>query len=175
VALLGIQVLHELQHGLEELAHVASAGVVVGHLVAAPNVGKRASKSPCRWRHDLANHRSPMAHTCTPPTNTSMILRRSLLRAECVGMSSLAAATAVVASAPVKTGRKKRMKEPYIEGVATHDDPESCAGVREGVWHSASRPEQADCHQNCARRCWLSRSLVIHRRLHRGVGQRWFT
>jgi hypothetical protein len=23
--------------------------------------------------------------------------------------------------------------------------------------------------------CWLSRSLVIHRRLHRGVGQRWFT
>jgi hypothetical protein len=23
--------------------------------------------------------------------------------------------------------------------------------------------------------CWLSRSLVIHRRLRRGVGQRWFT
>jgi hypothetical protein len=23
--------------------------------------------------------------------------------------------------------------------------------------------------------CWLSRSLVIHLRLHRGVGQRWFT
>ena len=23
------------------------------------------------------------------------------------------------------------MKEPYIEGVATHDDPESCAGVHE--------------------------------------------
>src|SRR5208283_5889686 len=81
-------------------AHMASADVVVGHLLAAPNVGKRASKSPCRWRHDLANHRSPMAHTCTPPTNTSMILRRSLLRAECVGMSSLAAATAVVASSP---------------------------------------------------------------------------
>ena len=25
------------------------------------------------------------------------------------------------------------MKEPYIEGVATHDGPESCVGVREGV------------------------------------------
>jgi hypothetical protein len=25
------------------------------------------------------------------------------------------------------------MKEPYIEGVATHDGPESCAGAREGV------------------------------------------
>lgn len=24
------------------------------------------------------------------------------------------------------------MKEPYIEGVATHDDPESCAAIREG-------------------------------------------
>jgi hypothetical protein len=24
-------------------------------------------------------------------------------------------------------------------------------------------------------KCWLSRSLVIHRRWHRGVGQRWFT
>ena len=25
------------------------------------------------------------------------------------------------------------MKESYIEGVATHDDPESCAGVREDI------------------------------------------
>ena len=25
------------------------------------------------------------------------------------------------------------MKEPHIEGPATHDDPESCAGAREGV------------------------------------------
>jgi hypothetical protein len=24
------------------------------------------------------------------------------------------------------------MREPYIEGVATHDDPESCVGAREG-------------------------------------------
>jgi hypothetical protein len=24
------------------------------------------------------------------------------------------------------------MKEPYIEGVANHDDPESCGGAREG-------------------------------------------
>jgi hypothetical protein len=44
----------------------------------------------------------------------------------------------VVASAPVKTGRKKRMKEPHIEGVATHDDPESCAGVREGVGEAST-------------------------------------
>lgn len=34
---------------------------------------------------------------------------------------------------PAQTGRKKRMREPHIEGVATHDDPESCGGVREGV------------------------------------------
>jgi hypothetical protein len=58
---------------------MASAGVVVGYLVAAPNVGKRASVSPCRWRHDLVNHRSPRTHTCTPPTKTSMILGRPLL------------------------------------------------------------------------------------------------
>jgi hypothetical protein len=25
------------------------------------------------------------------------------------------------------------MKEPHVEGVATHDDPESCAGARKGV------------------------------------------
>lgn len=25
------------------------------------------------------------------------------------------------------------MKEPYIEGLATHDDPESCGGAREGA------------------------------------------
>lgn len=25
------------------------------------------------------------------------------------------------------------MKEPYIEGPATHDSPESCAGTREGA------------------------------------------
>jgi RNA-directed DNA polymerase len=25
------------------------------------------------------------------------------------------------------------MKEPYVEGVANHDGPESCAGTREGV------------------------------------------
>ncbi len=28
---------------------------------------------------------------------------------------------------------KKEMKELCIEGVATHDDPESCAGVRKGA------------------------------------------
>jgi hypothetical protein len=31
------------------------------------------------------------------------------------------------------------MKEPYIEGVATHDDPESCAGVREDVGEAFDR------------------------------------
>ena len=28
---------------------------------------------------------------------------------------------------------EERMQEPHIEGVANHDDPESCAGFREGV------------------------------------------
>src|SRR5208283_4328262 len=78
-------------------AHMASADVVVGHLVAAPNVGKRASKSPCRWRHDLANHRIPMAYTCTPPTKTPMILGMRKSR-ECLrwqlGYSSYSSALA---------------------------------------------------------------------------------
>lgn len=26
---------------------------------------------------------------------------------------------------------EERMKEPYLEGVANHEDPESCAGCRE--------------------------------------------
>ena len=34
---------------------------------------------------------------------------------------------------PDQTGKKERMQESYVEGVATHDDPESCAGAREGV------------------------------------------
>jgi hypothetical protein len=88
----------------KDSGRVASTDVVVSHMVAAPNVGKRASKSPCRWRHDLANHRSPMAHTCTPPTKTSMILGRSLLRAEGVGMSSLTAGRNAGARTP-KSGR----------------------------------------------------------------------
>ena len=35
--------------------------------------------------------------------------------------------------APGQTGMEERMEEPYIEGVANHDAPESCAGFREGV------------------------------------------
>ncbi len=31
-----------------------------------------------------------------------------------------------------ETGRMKRMKESYVEGLATHYDPESCAVTREG-------------------------------------------
>ena len=33
----------------------------------------------------------------------------------------------------MKVGEKERMEEPYIEGLATRDDPESCAGTREGA------------------------------------------
>jgi RNA-directed DNA polymerase len=32
-----------------------------------------------------------------------------------------------------ETGMEKEMKELYVEGVAIHDGPELCAGVREGV------------------------------------------
>src|ERR1019366_3151899 len=32
-----------------------------------------------------------------------------------------------------ETGMEKEMKTLYVEGVAIHDGPESCAGVREGV------------------------------------------
>ncbi len=81
-------------------ANIANVDVVVGHLVAAPNVGKRASRSPFRWRHDLANHRSLRAHTCTPPMKTSMILRRLRLRAEGVGMSSRTAGACSPSSRP---------------------------------------------------------------------------
>ena len=31
------------------------------------------------------------------------------------------------------------MQEPYVEGVATHDGPESCAGTREGVGEAFDR------------------------------------
>lgn len=31
------------------------------------------------------------------------------------------------------------MRELYIEGVATHDDPESCAGIREGAGEALDR------------------------------------
>ena len=31
----------------------------------------------------------------------------------------------------METGPEQRMKEPYVEGVANHDDPESCGGDRE--------------------------------------------
>jgi hypothetical protein len=34
----------------------------------------------------------------------------------------------------VKIGRKERMRKPYIEGLATHDDPESCAGSDFTSW-----------------------------------------
>ncbi len=34
--------------------------------------------------------------------------------------------------APIKTGRKQRMKEPYTKGLATHGGPESCALARKG-------------------------------------------
>jgi hypothetical protein len=35
--------------------------------------------------------------------------------------------------APIKIGRKERMKDPYDEGIANHIGPESCVGTREGV------------------------------------------
>jgi hypothetical protein len=31
------------------------------------------------------------------------------------------------------------MKEPHIEGIANHDDPESCAAAREGVGEARTR------------------------------------
>jgi hypothetical protein len=39
----------------------------------------------------------------------------------------------LLASAPVKTGSKEKMKELHTEGVATHGDPESCVRAREGA------------------------------------------
>ena len=39
----------------------------------------------------------------------------------------------MLASAPVKTGRKEKMKELYAEGLATSGDPESCVYSREAV------------------------------------------
>jgi hypothetical protein len=39
----------------------------------------------------------------------------------------------VTGSVRRETGMEKEMKELYVEGVAIHDGPELCAGVREGV------------------------------------------
>jgi hypothetical protein len=38
-----------------------------------------------------------------------------------------------------KTGMEKGMKEPYIEGVATHGGPEPCAGVRKADGEALDR------------------------------------
>jgi hypothetical protein len=38
-----------------------------------------------------------------------------------------------VGSVRRETGMGKEMRELYVEGVAIHDGPESCVGVREGV------------------------------------------
>ena len=39
----------------------------------------------------------------------------------------------VTGSVRRETGMGKEMRELYVEGVAIHDGPESCVGVREGV------------------------------------------
>ena len=39
----------------------------------------------------------------------------------------------VTGSVRRETGMGKEMSELYVEGVAIHDGPESCVGVREGV------------------------------------------
>ena len=39
----------------------------------------------------------------------------------------------VAGSVRRETGMEKEMRELYVEGVAIHGGPESCAGVREGV------------------------------------------
>ena len=39
----------------------------------------------------------------------------------------------VTGSVRRETGMEKEMRELYVEGVAIHDGPELCAGVREGV------------------------------------------
>ena len=38
-----------------------------------------------------------------------------------------------------KPAEKEEMKELYIEGVANHDDPKSCAGIREGAGEASDR------------------------------------
>jgi len=54
------------------------------------------------------------------------------------------------------------MKEPYIEGLATHDGPESCAGVREGVGEAltggnAGRVLSREIRATGCRRCLSKR------------------
>src|SRR5260370_56306 len=57
------------------------------------------------------------------------------------------------------------MKEPYVEGVATHDDPESCAVIRydagQGEHGGAKRAPDAEpvWRAQCARPCARSRTL----------------
>ena len=62
------------------------------------------------------------------------------------------------------------MKEPHIEGVATHDDPESCVGTREGAGEvltgvrtgtvlsrEISPFRDADAVKQCGRQHWWDR------------------
>ena len=43
-------------------------------------------------------------------------------------------------SAPGQTGGKEKMRELHIEGIATHDDPESCIVTREGEGEALTVP-----------------------------------
>jgi hypothetical protein len=67
------------------------------------------------------------------------------------------------------------MKEPHVEGVAIHDDPESCADTREGAgealtgapvgWvlsHEKLKPQGADAVEKSGRQHGVHRHREVH-------------
>ena len=73
-----------------------------------------------------------------------------------------------------KTDRKERMKESYVEGLATHDDPESYVGVREDAGEAltgarAGRVLSREINSSERRRCPERRKATRGAPLARGV------
>ena len=91
------------------------AGVVVGHLVAAPNVGKRDFRSSYRFAHDASSMKVQVRARVHPLTKTSVIFGRPLLHTEVVGMSSLAGLRPAGRRSSRRAGfRPRRARSPYV-------------------------------------------------------------
>jgi RNA-directed DNA polymerase len=59
------------------------------------------------------------------------------------------------------------MREPHIEGVATHDDPESCVGTREGAGEALTGARMGTVLSRVIRLCRDADAVIRGGRQHR--------
>jgi len=59
------------------------------------------------------------------------------------------------------------MREPYIEGVATHDDPEPCVDVREGIGEASAGARTGTVLSREIRQLWDADVVIRGGRPHR--------